>query len=87
MNDVCIAVTAFGKVKRLWVQGLDKASQVSQVCSQLRSTIVFPKGWPVSSSLATGDKGEKHGGHHGGKLNKHSRANRGQKDCGIAVLH
>lgn len=54
---------------------------------QRRSTTVQPKAWPVSGSLATGDKGEKRGGHRGGKLHKHSRANRGQKDRGFAVLH
>lgn len=51
---------------RLWVQGPDKL--VSQVCSQLRSTAVFPRGWPVSSGLATGDKGDKHRGHQEGKI-------------------
>lgn len=48
--------------------GSSQASQVSQVCSQFRSIAVFPRGWPVSSGLATGDKGDKHGGHHGGKI-------------------
>lgn len=57
------------------------------VLPRRRSTTVHPKGWPVIGSLATGDKGEKRRGHCGGKLHKHSRANRGQKDCGIAVLH
>ncbi len=38
------------------------------MCSQLRSTAVFPRGWPVSSGLATGDKGDKHGGHHEGEI-------------------
>lgn len=45
-----------------------QASQVSQVCSQLRSAAVSPRGWPVSSGLATGDKGDKHGGHQGRKI-------------------